>query len=73
MMAHRGTGLYSPVLSNGAFNIPYFVSNGYVVLELPSTIETGRPGPAMFDRVIGAVLTLLGRKTVLRRLAASLA
>jgi dienelactone hydrolase len=50
-----GTGLYNPILSNGILNTSFFASNGYIVLEMKSIIETGRPGPAMFDRVMNAV------------------
>jgi dipeptidyl aminopeptidase/acylaminoacyl peptidase len=50
-----GTGLYNPVLSNGMLSTACFASHGYIVLEMMSTIETGRPGPAMFDRVMHAV------------------
>jgi len=45
------TGLSNPVLSNGRLNIPFFVSNGFIVLSMQTTIYTGRPGPAMLDRV----------------------
>jgi hypothetical protein len=53
-----GTGLYNPVLSNGILNTPYFVSRGYIVVELPAVIETGRAGPAMLGKVKNVVKVL---------------
>lgn len=50
-----GTGLYSPVLSNGILNSAYFAGRGYVIVEIPSIITKGCPGPAMAERVKSVV------------------
>jgi hypothetical protein len=46
------------LLSDGKINIPYLASKGFVIVEMSWTIETGRPGPAMFDKTISTILKL---------------
>ncbi|MCW3467249.1 alpha/beta hydrolase family protein [Chitinophaga nivalis] len=40
-----------PLPSNGALNVSYFVSNGYVVCSPDITYKTGSPGQSSFDAV----------------------
>ncbi len=51
----KGSALYTPILSNGVLNISYFASHGYIILEIPSMIKTGTPGPSMLERIKEAI------------------
>jgi dienelactone hydrolase len=43
-----------PELSNGEMNIPYFVSNGYVVFEPNIYYKIGDPGESAYNSVVSA-------------------
>ncbi|MFV0345724.1 MAG: alpha/beta hydrolase family protein [Bacteroidales bacterium] len=49
---------YSPAPSASIINIPYFVSNGYVVLVPDIKFEIGYPGKSAYDCIIPAVQTV---------------
>ncbi|MFV0484562.1 MAG: alpha/beta hydrolase family protein [Bacteroidales bacterium] len=50
---------YSPAPSASIINIPYFVSNGYVVLVPDIKFETGYPGKSAYDCIIPAVQSVV--------------
>ncbi|GAA3931370.1 alpha/beta hydrolase family protein [Chitinophaga oryziterrae] len=47
-----------PELSNGEMNVPYFVSNGYLVFEPDIHYNIGYPGESAYDYVISAAKQL---------------
>lgn len=50
-----------PDVSNGPLNIPYFVSNGYIVFTPDIHFTIGHPGESALNTVLGVVDTLIRR------------
>ena len=44
----------TPGLSDGAMNIPYFVSNGYIVFDPNIYYKVGSPGESVYNSVVSA-------------------
>ncbi|MBC3786708.1 S9 family peptidase [Spirosoma utsteinense] len=53
-----------PAPSRSTINIPYCVSNGYLVFVPDIVYTTGQPGPNAYDCVVPGVLSLLDRPYV---------
>lgn len=53
-----------PELSNGAINIPYMVSNGYLVFIPDIAFKPGNPGESALNSVLSAVEYLKNRKYI---------
>jgi dipeptidyl aminopeptidase/acylaminoacyl peptidase len=53
-----------PSFSNGSIDIPYFVSNGYLVFSADITYAAGRPGSSAYTSIIGAAAYLSRLKYV---------
>ena len=51
----------APAPSRSTINIPYCVSNGYLVFVPDIVYTTGQPGPNAYDCVVPGVLSLLDR------------
>jgi hypothetical protein len=50
-----------PGYTKGNINIPFFVSNGYVVLDVDIQYNSGRPGVSAYNAVESAALFLSGK------------
>jgi len=56
----------NPELANGPMNIPWFVSNGYLVFVPDIYYETGYPGRSAFNSVVSAAMYLSKKPWVAR-------
>ena len=55
------TDYRAPAPSRSTINIPYCVSNGYLVFVPDIVYTTGQPGPNAYDCVVSGVLSLLDK------------
>ncbi len=55
-----------PELSNGQMNIPWFVSNGYIVFVPDIYYKTGYPGKSAYNSVVSAAIYLSNKSWINR-------